>query len=104
MRDILDLDLSGKYPITLLRNGLLTSAQSWIGMSPDLNCGHGSGIVQILATAPYRNSQDPFEQMLLMTIAGPVVIFSAWGNMQQALIIHRYLKAYSTLRSSSTHG
>lgn len=42
-------------------------------MSPDLNCGHGSGIVQILATAPYRNSKDPFEQMLLMTIAGPVV-------------------------------
>lgn len=58
---------------------ILTKIQSWIGMGPELNCGHGSGIVQILATAPYRNSQDPFEQMLLMTIAGPVVCF-CWSE------------------------
>lgn len=61
-------------------NLLLTKIQTWIGMSPDLNCGHGSGIVQILATAPYRNSQDPFEQMLLMTIAGPVVCLP-WSDL-----------------------
>jgi hypothetical protein len=47
--------------------------QTWLPFESSVNVGHGSGIVQILATAPYRNSQDPFEQNLLLTITGPVV-------------------------------
>jgi hypothetical protein len=46
-------------------------------MENDFAAGHGGGIVQILATAPYRDSRDEFERLLLATIAAPVVNLTA---------------------------
>lgn len=73
LRGVLNDPFLAQAPETLCAIYIIWICQSWLGEEITSNIGHGAGIVQILATAPYRNSQDPFEKQLLATIAAPVV-------------------------------
>merc|ERR1711939_138659 len=79
LRTCLDDPVSSQSSSTLCAIYLIWICQTWIGIEPEYNCGHGSGIVQILANAPYRDSKDPFDTMLLMTLSGPVIFESIFN-------------------------
>ncbi|KEF52560.1 uncharacterized protein A1O9_11403 [Exophiala aquamarina CBS 119918] len=77
LKTCLDDPVAVQSSSTLCAIYIIWICQAWI--CPDENMslsGHSSGIVKLLATVPYKDSADPFDRGILLTIAGPVVFES----------------------------